>query len=544
MEQQSETTQKARDGLTGPIALGILGVTPIGDIIFRGGWPGIGAGMLAATFVYFGGTPFIRAARGLPGMSHLLPEPKQIKTAASKRSVIDRLLNHFPEEQAQPKEVTQVDALGLEPMEDIAPNPLRLAGSLPRRSPTFAEMRHLIKPGMDILGYDGEQFIFAESLIQSVNMAAIGLPRSGKTVCLTFHAAQAIMRNAIVRGWDLHGDVVKDLGRFFHILDDVEEILADCQWLDSEIKRRSALRKRANAGDRRAIAEWGSTRELVYIVDEFLALMTRLKLRKAERELVANMVLLLIAEGAKFKMRIILTGQTMPAALFGESGSSAKDIISVKYAFQSTDRQAGMIGIEAEAIKSCLGLIVGPDSKGYAILDGGILLHAKLISIPYTTTNDIRQLLEEGYGSQDDEEDLMGYMVSGDGYEDEDRHTKTLPTQTRRHVATSAYDARRRQLAARRMPVRVQGTPGAQGRQSEGVYAKVPEMIIPEQKPEPTFEDALAVWNEVVRAGGKLSRYSLREHLVKRGFECGENKARDLLDKLKAKAEANQSVNR
>ncbi|HEX7736924.1 MAG TPA: hypothetical protein VF458_18910, partial [Ktedonobacteraceae bacterium] len=288
-------------------------------------------------------------------------------------------------------------------MEDLQPKPT--GGALPRRSPRFAQMRHLIAPDMDILGFDGKRFISAKSLQQSVNIGLIGVPGAGKTSCLTFFVGQAVCRNAIVRGWDLHGDVAADLGSFFNILEEVDEILDDCEWLQQERDRRLALRKKARARDKQALREWNQTRELFYIVDELNALMLRLKNRKADRDLVTDTLLSLIAEGRKFKMRVILGGQTMPAALFGEGGSGTVDLINTKYAFQSRERQVQYIGIEQEAIEKLLPLISGADSAGYAILDGGSLLRATIVSIPLTTVEDIRALLAEGNYQLEDEDE-------------------------------------------------------------------------------------------------------------------------------------------
>ena len=261
-------------------------------------------------------------------------------------------------EQPEQEEVTQankpVEQEEDDVMEDLQPKPQPVESLLPRRSPTFAQMKHLITPGRDILAYDGQEFIIAESLKQTVNFAMIGVPHSGKTTGLAFHAAQALVRGAIVRGWDLHGDVAADLGGILHILEDVDEIVDDCEWIQAERERRLALRKRARAGEREAVQRWNETRELFYIVDEFNALMLRLKKRKEDKELVADTLLSLIAEGRKFKMRVILTGQTMPAALFGDQGSSARDIINTKYALQSREDHAQYFGIEAKAIRTLL----------------------------------------------------------------------------------------------------------------------------------------------------------------------------------------------
>jgi hypothetical protein len=266
---------------------------------------------------------------------------------------------------------------------------------LPRRSPTFAQMKHLIKPGRDILGFNGTHFIVSNSLKQSINVGLVGLPGSGKTTCLTFHCAQAIVRGAMVRGWDLHGDVAADLGSMFNILEDVKEILADCQWIQAERDRRIALRKAARAGDSRAEAEWEATQEIFYIIDEFNALTLRIKNNKEQRDLVTDTLLSLISEGRKFKMRVVLTGQSLPASLFGDGASGTRDNISTRYAFKTTAQQARTLNIEQAALDTLLPLIAGEDTAGYAILDGGPLVHAMLISIPWTTIEDIRELLKE-----------------------------------------------------------------------------------------------------------------------------------------------------
>lgn len=321
---------------------------------------------------------------------------------------------------------------------------------LPARSPAFAQMCHLITPQSDILGFDGEGFVFADALKQSVNIALIGVPGSGKTCCLTFHVAQAVKRQAIVRGWDLHGDVAADLGEYFNILEDVEDIVADCVWIQAERERRLAIRKRAKAGDPDAMRQWKKTRELFYIVDEFNALILRLKQRKADRELATDTLLSLIAEGRKFKMRCVIAGQTMPASLFGESGSSARDIINTKYAFQSRENHAQYFGIESKAIEELLPAISGRDSVGYAILDGGPLRHAKIISIPYTTVEDIRALLED-YDMPDVQELAEKHTESlpSTSYATRERHTDDLPVAPR-YARPSAYDELQRRKYSQR----------------------------------------------------------------------------------------------
>ena len=165
-------------------------------------------------------------------------------------------------------------------MESLQPR-VQSAG-LPSRSPAFREMRHLMRSDVDILGFDGERFVSAASFKQAVNIAVIGVPGAGKTVCLSFHVAQSLSRRAIVRGWDIHGDVAADLGECCTILEDVDEIVADCDWIQLERESRLVARKIAKSQGKEALDRWyDNTREMVYIIDEFNALMLRLKIGRA-----------------------------------------------------------------------------------------------------------------------------------------------------------------------------------------------------------------------------------------------------------------------
>ena len=166
------------------------------------GGVGVIAGLLLSAVAY-------EAAGGLEKVTGKeLPTLPARTSNTNKPSVMRRMMSGKSVRDARRESTTQAE---VDEMEDLQPPPIN-TGALPHRSPTFAEMKHLIKPGYDILGYDGENFIYAESLKQSVNFALIGVPGSGKTSTLAFHTAQAILRNAIVRGWDLHGDVAADLG--------------------------------------------------------------------------------------------------------------------------------------------------------------------------------------------------------------------------------------------------------------------------------------------------------------------------------------------
>ncbi len=54
-----------------------------------------------------------------------------------------------------------------------------------------------------------------------------------------------------------------------------------------------------------------------------------------------------------------------------------------------------------------------------------------------------------------------------------------------------------------------------------------------EQKPQPTLNDAITCWNELVRAGQNPSRNNLQNALVAKGFDCKENWARKFYEDIK-----------
>ena len=64
-----------------------------------------------------------------------------------------------------------------------------------------------------------------------------------------------------------------------------------------------------------------------------------------------------------------------------------------------------------------------------------------------------------------------------------------------------------------------------------------------ERLPQPTLDDAIMAYNELFDSGVKVSRYNLRDALVAKHFECGESKARTLLEKIQ-ELQAAQSVGR
>lgn len=205
------------------------------------------------------------------------------------------------------------------------------AEALPQRSIPFSAMQHYITAQQEVLGWDGQRWITA-SPEYTLSVGVVGKPGSGKTMLDRYFTAMALLRGAKISGWDMHGDIVRELGAQFKILDDPQEIKEDANWVIDEIERRTALYKRVyKQRDAVALEEWTALPELFHLIDEFTALMTALKRDKKGRELCQDALLRLITEGRKLKMRTVISGQSLPADIFG--GSGARDNLQTRYAF-------------------------------------------------------------------------------------------------------------------------------------------------------------------------------------------------------------------
>ena len=93
-----------------------------------------------------------------------------------------------------------------------------------------------------------------------------------------------------------------------------------------------------------------------------------------------------------------------------------------------------------------------------------------------------------------------------------------------------------RQLKTRRLigEVRTERDTSAE----ESILAPGPSTItvLPvhtEQKPQPTLNDAILCWNELIRAGQNPSRNNLQNALIAKGFDCKENWARKFYEDIK-----------
>src|SRR5258708_2935646 len=271
---------------------------------------------------------------------------------------------------------------------------------------------------------------------------------------------------------------------------------------------------------------------------------------KGERATVTNTLLSLIAEGSKYKVRVILSGQAMPANLFGNGASSVRDIISTKYAFASEDRKAQMIGIEQKAIEELMPMIAGDDIQGYAILAGGPLRNNVLVSTPDTTFEDIQALLNKREDSTDmyeDESDLVDALPEGITEFDLEQIVEAYEAgwQLRDIVALVQMDLKTFKVACELVGINVTASPSRQrlaNLPDTDPTQAAPLKLMPKpgvaSKPKADYPDAVAVWNEI----GPIGRPRLKKELEARGLECSDDLAKKLLAMIAADLEKQAGV--
>ena len=77
-----------------------------------------------------------------------------------------------------------------------------------------------------------------------------------------------------------------------------------------------------------------------------------------------------------------------------------------------------------------------------------------------------------------------------------------------------------------------ESTPVPQGAPEPATIPVLP--VRTEQKQQPTLNDAITCWNELVQAGQNPSRNNLQQALIAKGFDCKENWARKFYEDIKA----------
>ncbi len=230
--------------------------------------------------------------------------------------------------------------------------------------PTFAQYLQLNQPTADrmLFGYADNGPIYGR-LDQLLSVEIVGRQGQGKTTLLRLIYAQCLIVGVQIVVWDLHEDIVDDLPGA-QTYTTAAAIEASASALVRELDRR--------------IADHDKTATPVMaLVDEINQLVNVVPI-------VADAIGRLVNEGRKYKMFCIVSAKGLPATLFG--GSTVRDAFSSRFAFQTTTRQAAMIGFDRDVVPAVRDL-----TPGRALFEGPV--PAQIISVPYTTADDVRAIL-------------------------------------------------------------------------------------------------------------------------------------------------------
>lgn len=231
--------------------------------------------------------------------------------------------------------------------------------------PTFSELLRNWRPQPDriLFGFDQSGPLYGR-LDQLLSVIVIGRQGVGKTNLLRFIYAQCLLIGAEVNAWDIHEDIIADLPGA-QIYTTPQSIVQSAGATIGELDRRIA------SGEKHA------ERPLMTLIDEFNSL------SYAVPDAI-QAVARIVTEGRKYNDFCTVSCKGAPAAEF--SKAYIRDAFSARYAFNTTTRQALMIGFDREDVQQVRTLEIGQ-----ALFDGPV--PARLVRIPLITSADVQNLL-------------------------------------------------------------------------------------------------------------------------------------------------------
>jgi hypothetical protein len=267
--------------------------------------------------------------------------------------------------------VTAVQQYGSSPLLDSAIQALPATdrsadGPLqPARVPTFAELVRNWRPTTEriIFGMIDGGPLYGR-LDQLLSVIIVGRQEQGKTTLLRFIYAQCLMVGAEVQAWDIHEDIVEDLpGAAAFTSRAAIEGIAERTLVE--------LDRRISAGEKR------TARPLMILIDEINSLMDAVPI-------VAEVIKRIVTEGRKYRVYCVVSCKGAPASEFGKS--YIRDAFSARYAFNTTTRQASMVGFDSQDVEPVRRLL-----PGQALFDGPVV--PCIVRIPLITAQDVKALL-------------------------------------------------------------------------------------------------------------------------------------------------------
>ena len=230
--------------------------------------------------------------------------------------------------------------------------------------PTLTDLLRTWQPTQDrmLFGYAERGPLYGR-IDQLLSGEVIGRQGQGKTTLLRFIYAQCVLVGVQVYVWDLHEDIIDDLpgAQAFTTAAAIEQSSAD---VVAELDRRISQHEK------------GGT-PLMILVDEINQLVNVVPT-------VSDVISRIVNEGRKYRIFVIVSAKGIPADLFGNS--TVRDSFSSRFAFNTTTRQATMIGFDREVVPLVRDLL-----PGHALFEGPV--PATVISVPFTSSTDVKNIL-------------------------------------------------------------------------------------------------------------------------------------------------------
>jgi hypothetical protein len=234
------------------------------------------------------------------------------------------------------------------------------------RVPSFSELIQTWRPSVSemLFGFDEVGRPIYGSLDRLLSALVIGRQGQGKTTLLRLIYAQCVMVGVEVLAWDLHGDISDDLPGI-RTMTTRNEIQGSATGVIEMLDYRQRIGLKHD-----------KARPVMVLVDELNALADSVPE-------VIEPIRRIVAEGRKYRVFEFASAKGAPATMF--KGSWVRDSFSARFAFQTSDRQARMIGFEPDEARKVYGLTVG-----HALMEGPT--PAQVVTFPNVTQNDLEMI--------------------------------------------------------------------------------------------------------------------------------------------------------
>lgn len=241
------------------------------------------------------------------------------------------------------------------------------------QAPTFRSIASQIQPGRLILGFNSQGAIYGD-VSDLLSMGVVGKPGTGKSSALLYYLAMLLLVDASVWVFDPHGSL-NELAGCINYTDDLNEIADIVPELHKELDERSALYKRTKR----------VKKPLLVLIDE-LPVISRWEQKNKPTHSTLELVERFVLEARKWNCFVILSGQSLPAEVLP---TLTRDNLSSRIVFNSSNAHARMAGLDEESRKKLLPMLKRAQ-PGTAILDVSRRSEPDIVSLPYTTIDDLR----------------------------------------------------------------------------------------------------------------------------------------------------------